>query len=244
MPRKIFIAVPSRDDAVMVSTMNCILGETIEMQRRGWEASIGGYGGINPVHTARNRAVAEFMLSDADDLLFWDDDVLCPKGKTVHLLDLPVDFVGGATPHKMMTPSFPVRRMPGDMVANEHGLIAVDGLPFGLVRLSRACVEAMVREYAHLHYKSPQLPEGGGWRLFSFDMVDGQDRSEDFMFCKRWNDIGGTVWCDPNIDFVHIGKHAYAGNFDQYLRAHPTFSREYRPRDAAPPSITPAQSAA
>lgn len=228
-PRKIFWAIPSRDDAIMGGTFNCFFDECLEMLCNGWAPSIQTYGGINPIHTVRNRAVAEFMESDCDDLVFADDDVVWQRGTLIKLLNYDVEMVGVATPHKQITPSFPVRTLPGVMKVDERGLMKVDGLPFGLVRLSRSCVEKMVKAYADLHYHSPQVPTTGAWRLFSFDMVDGQDRSEDFMFCKRWQDIGGTVWCAPDVHIVHIGKYAYNGNFDQYLKAHPSLSKLYEP---------------
>jgi len=93
-------------------------------------------------------------------------------------------------------------------------------------------VEQMVKAYAALRYDSVQIP-GGAWRLFSYELLDGQDRSEDFVFCKRWRDIGGKVWCDPNISFIHIGIKGYVGNLDKWLRAHPSLGKIYQPREAA-----------
>ena len=31
--------------------------------------------------------------------------------------------------------------------------------------------------------------------------------------------IGGELWIDPNVDFVHVGRKAWTGNFLRYLQA-------------------------
>jgi hypothetical protein len=158
--------------------------------------------------------------------------VICQRGAAIRLLEYPVDFVGGCPPHKTNAPSFPVRRFQGDIVRGRDGLISVEGIPFGLVRLSRKCVEKMAKEYAHLEYQSVVFEGGKGLRLFSFDVVDGQERSEDFMFCKRWIDIGGKVLLDPNIDFGHVGQQVFTGNFHKFMQEHATLKDIYK-ADAA-----------
>ena len=44
-------------------------------------------------------------------------------------------------------------------------------------------------------------PDGGGilW-------------SEDYGFCNRWRELGGEVWCDPEIQLGHIGTKIYQGD--------------------------------
>lgn len=231
---KVFLAIPSWDDRMNILTAKCIYDEAFEMLvAKQWISCIAPIGQINPIHASRNRAIQEFLATDCTDLVFCDEDVIFPRGTIIRLLEYPVDFVGGAPPHKKMEPSFPVRRFNGDMVRDHQGLISVEGIPFGLVRLSRKCVEKMATEYAHLEYLSTQFEGGKGLRLFSFDVIDGQERSEDFMFCKRWIDIGGKVLCDPNIDFGHVGHHVYAGNFHKFLEEHAMLKDIYKQMDSA-----------
>lgn len=232
--RKIFFAIPSRDDRAHLLTMKCIYDECFEMMAfKGWCPILSPIGQLNPIHASRNRAIQDFLATDCDDLIFCDEDVIFDRGTVIKLLEYPVDFVGGCPPHKKMEPSFPVRWLPDGKMPKVGGLISVAGIPFGLVRLSRACVEKMAKEYAHLEYLSVQLLDGKGLRLFSFDVVDGQERSEDFMFCKRWTDIGGKVLCDPDINFGHAGGHIYTGNFHKFLEEHVTLKDIYKPEASA-----------
>lgn len=40
---------------------------------------------------------------------------------------------------------------------------------------------------------------------------------EDIYFQQRYREMGGTVWCEPNIHFKHIGVNAWEGNFKLYM---------------------------
>lgn len=227
--RKVYFAIPSRDDRMNILTAKCVYDEAFEMLAfKQWISVIAPIGQLNPIHAARNRAIMDFLATDCTDLVFCDEDVIFSRGTVIKLLEFPVDFVGGCPPHKKVDPSFPVRRFQGDIIRRSDGLIRVEGIPFGLVRLSRSCVERMAKEYASLEYQSVVFEGGKGLRIFSFDVVDGQERSEDFMFCKRWIDIGGEVLCDPNIDFGHVGQHVYLGNFHKFLEEHATLKEIYK----------------
>jgi len=36
--------------------------------------------------------------------------------------------------------------------------------------------------------------------------------SEDYSFCERVNDIGGSVWISTNHNLNHVGKHVFRGD--------------------------------
>jgi hypothetical protein len=51
-------------------------------------------------------------------------------------------------------------------------------------------------------------------------MVTGQFWGEDLLFCKKWKDIGGHIWIDPNVTVEHIGRKSWQGNFLTFLQKH------------------------
>jgi hypothetical protein len=221
--RKIFVAIPSASDAVRVATMTAILDAMVDALVEGWAFSIKGYAGINPIASARNVALAEFLASDCEDLVFVDDDVAWESGALTRLLRYPVDFVMGAYPYRNDSGDFPVRwgGPPGrELWADKKtGLLEIDGAGFGFARLSRACVEQMVKAYASLEYDERAAPNGVAWCLFSHEIRGRVNWSEDMNFCRRWRDIGGKVWVDPEILFHHIGNQAFSGRLGDWLRA-------------------------
>lgn len=238
--RKIYIAVPSDRDAVRCSVMTAIFNEMIDLLTLGWPPTVQGYGRVSPIHNARNAALADFMASDCSHLVCWDDDVIPEAGAVSRLLKYEKDFVCAVTPHKSDKLSFPVRLEQNQRritVDPATGLISLGGVPFGLVVLSRQCVTRMFEGYPHLRYKTGHIPRNSH-RLFSFELVldakgEIEERSEDFMFCKRWVDIGGSIWVDAKIGFAHIGDKAYTGTLDEWLRANPATKGVYFPIDDA-----------
>jgi len=46
----------------------------------------------------------------------------------------------------------------------------------------------------------------------SIDPSDRRYLSEDYTFCRRWQDIGGDIWLDPSIALNHYGHFCFRGN--------------------------------
>jgi len=36
--------------------------------------------------------------------------------------------------------------------------------------------------------------------------------SEDYTFCRRYQELGGTIWLDPTINLDHQGAYLFKGN--------------------------------
>ena len=46
-------------------------------------------------------------------------------------------------------------------------------------------------------------------------MIDPESRrylSEDYMFCRTWQNMGGDVWLDPRTALNHVGHYTFRGN--------------------------------
>lgn len=232
--RKIFLAIPTRDGSVHLDTTRCLLDAHIDALIRGWALDI--HDSItNPISSARNLLLAEFLASDCDDLVWIDWDIAWGKGQLMELIDYPVDFVGAVPPHRNDTGTFPVRWDSSDTHIRTDpatGLIKIEGMPMAFVRIKRCAVEEMVAAYPHLEYHHPGAPNDSAWRLFSFDLIGRGEWSEDMMFCRRFREIGGEVWCDPTIQFSHIGPKRFVGSIHEYLTCKPEFD-EFRDQNAA-----------
>lgn len=226
-PKRIFIAIPSRTDAVKVQTMMAIQDASVDAKIRDWYFEIHGYAGIEPISDCRNHILAEFLASGCDELFWWDDDVVPERGAMMRVLDHPVDFVIGVYPFRGDPEGYPVRVIGERSIKSDPdtGLIEVNGGGFGFARMTRQCVERMVSAYEHLAYRLPGAPNHKAWMLFQLNALTESDRwqeraqlSEDMIFAKRWNDIGGKMWADPEITFVHIGNKGFVGHYGDYLR--------------------------
>jgi len=102
--------------------------------------------------------------------------------------------------------------------------IEVAEAPTGFMAIKRQVFTRLIEAYPDLNY----MPEGPEKRaksrffwLFFDCMVDPESKrylSEDYAFCKRWRDIGGTVFADFTSDLGHLGQHMYRGNLARSMR--------------------------
>lgn len=222
MQRKIYIAVPSTRDGVRIETMRSIVEGMVSIVQEGWAASLGeSLECFAPISLARNLAIARFLATDYDDLFFVDDDVAWQQGAMVKLLKQPVDVVAGAYPRRFEEISFPVHwddSKPQIWADPDTGLIEVKGVAAGFLRLSRSACERMVQAYGSDWYDQFGSPTGKAHALFDFARRNHIQFSEDYTFCQKWRDIGGKVWVDPSITFMHMGQKAFSGNVGDWLR--------------------------
>jgi len=51
-------------------------------------------------------------------------------------------------------------------------------------------------------------------------IIDPESRrylSEDYTFCRRWQDMGGDVWLDPRTALNHVGHYTFRGNIRKLI---------------------------
>ncbi len=170
---------------------------------------------------ARNEIVARFLASDATDLLFIDSDIGWQAADVLRLLRYDVPVVAGAYRRKTEAVSYVVRFPDREVVPRDRGtgLVRASRVGAGFLRLRRDALGQMVEAYAELRYRPDGAAEDAPphHALFDTAMIDGTFCGEDWTFCARWLAIGGTLWVDPAIPLVHVGRAAYAGRLDEAL---------------------------
>lgn len=152
------------------------------------------------IHAARNRAVQTMLtLGNWDFLMFIDADMGWSAGALGDLLSLPrdLDVVGGVYRKKEDVPSYPFSPLEGTPIKFPLGEIA--GVATGFMRITRGCLERTIATH----------PDG---RLFNH-FVDAHDVEwgDDMAFCHRVRAAGGRVWGKFDIEFEHVGPHAWKG---------------------------------
>jgi glycosyltransferase involved in cell wall biosynthesis len=238
--RKVYIAVPSIRDGVRVETMRSLIEGMCSIVQEGWGASLGeSLECIVPPSLARNLAIARFLETDYDDLFFVDDDVAWQDGAMVRLLKHPVDVVAGAYPRRYNEVSFPVQwdeSKPELWADPKTGLLEVHGVAAGFLRLTRHACETMVKAYAYDWYHQFGSPTKRAHALFDYELRDHTAYSEDYSFCRKWRSIGGKVWVDPDIMFLHMGQQAWNGKLGDWLKGRSSLNSEWRwrPTDGQP----------
>lgn len=196
------------------------------------------------VHRARNVSIGRFMQkTDADFFLFVDADIEFDPKAVLRLLKSGHDISVAVYPKKVVMwdqarkavedgDTREMSLLSSSLVANigakkrsvVNGFVEVLDGPTGFMMISR---DALVR--MHEHY-GPTLTCKNDHQNRDFDdycalfdcMIDPDNRrylSEDYAFCRRWQQMGGKIFADCNTTLGHVGNLPFSGCLNERLKA-------------------------
>lgn len=104
------------------------------------------------------------------------------------------------------------------------GLMDIYDAGTGFMMISRNVLLSMIDAYGEdISYKADSTTIDNDGKLIrtectrnaffdtSIDVKTNRYLSEDYTFCRRWQNLGGKVWCDPQIVLNHHGTFTYRG---------------------------------
>lgn len=213
--RHVYIATPTHDGKLFAEYTQSLARTVALLLQSGVAYTIDFIMGNAIVQDARNRLVANFMASEATDLMFIDSDIAWPPEAVLALLESPHEVVGGAYRQKhdegrMFNASV--------LKVTPSGLVECDFLGAGFLRVKRRAIDKMCQHYADKRYGDDKGNPVFG--LFDVLIQDGKIVGEDAVFCRRWRDMGGKIFMAPNLMLGHVGRKIWVDNFaDMYREA-------------------------
>lgn len=223
--KNIWLAIPAYTGQVHLGTMSSIIAELPLLGERGYKLSILDETGNSMIAHARDLVCAKFLAGEGTDLVFIDSDVTWEPGSLLRLLEHPVDIVAGSYPQRRDPLAFFVKWIEEqeNLVADPAtGLLEVEGVPAGFLRITRDALTKMVLAFPQKRFADRYAPSGFAHALF--DNIHEGDLyfGEDYSFCRRWRELGGKVWLDPELKMGHIGFKTFHGSIGDWLRARVT----------------------
>ena len=212
--RRIFIAVPTYTGTLAYDTAFALISASLAMERCGIAVHIKGLEGNCYIDAARNELVADFLESDATDLLFWDSDVACLPDTVLRLVKSTRPIVAAIYSKTTDHEGYPVDFIKGTHTLDEEGLLEAKMVPTGLLRINRRLFD-ILGELAH-----PYAGRGGR-EMRAYFRTDIRDTyyGEDVEFCRKWRELGGKLRVLPDQTLSHTGQKAWIGNVGKALRA-------------------------
>jgi hypothetical protein len=103
----------------------------------------------------------------------------------------------------------------------ENNMVRVKDIGTGFMLIKREVFDILMYKHADLKYRNNvagyQTKGGDDYFYTLFDTaIDEKSKvylSEDYLFCKRWNETGGECWLDLTICLNHTGSIDYKGAF-------------------------------
>lgn len=208
--------------------------------QRGVDISIDLMGNESLVQRGRNILQARFLKSPATHLLFIDADIaFSPSAVLDRLLKADKDIITGVyakksidwgrvksrmssedrgdEPVQALGLDYNINVMPGENPVVD-GVVPVLDSATGFMLIKRKVIEDMWAEFADALWCKNDIQGSTNVDAYCavFDcMIDPETRrylSEDYAFCRRWQQMGGTIHADISFPLAHIGSHTFSGD--------------------------------
>lgn len=178
----------------------------------------------------RSRLMAHFLFNtDATHMLFLDADIEVTPNVIMGMLNTGKDFIASPYPRRDMIDLHRVRGNPtiipeavaykysvrfiGDELnVSPEGVAEVMSVPLGCAIISRVAAMKMWDAYPQLEFAEEGV--GPARAVFQLVLSDKGLYSEDYSFCYRWREQGGSVYLylGEGSPVNHHGGHMYKGH--------------------------------
>lgn len=215
---RIGLCTPIRDGKVHFEHMLSVVATLKLASRLGVKVNHYTAPGCAVLPRVRNRLVSTALADECDWVTFIDDDIAWNAPDFFKLPEHGVDVVAGAGAkrHKRWdeSPEVVAKWPPGQLIGahTKVGRIwKVDGLGAGFMAIKADVFRKM--DAVTTRYTCDGDPQKYPMRTwFWLDLIPGadgvmEDEGEDYNFCRKWREVGGSCWVDPDIRLRH-----YDGN--------------------------------
>ena len=242
-PIKIFLSTPCYGGVCLEKYIISVIQLQLECVKNNILLMMDTTENESLVHRARNVSVGRFMQkSDADYFIFIDADVhfdaesvirLVKSGHDISVACYPKKVVmwdqgaeaiknGDDRPPQMLTSSLVVNIGKTGQVSVENGFIKVLDGPTGFMAIKRKVFTQLEEKFPELWCVNDHQNRDFEKYHAVFDcMIDPHSKrylSEDYAFCRRWQQAGGEIYADVNTTLGHVGNLPFSGSLKERLK--------------------------
>jgi hypothetical protein len=194
------------------------------------------------VHRARNVAVGRFMQKNsADYFMFIDADIDFDAESVVRLIKSNHDVSVACYPKKCVmwdqaanavknNDDRNMAMLSSSLVINfgaktrpvENGFIEILDGPTGFMLIKRDVFKKLEEKFPELWCKNDHQNRDFDDYHAVFDcMIDPESKrylSEDYAFCRRWQQCDGKIYADVNTTLGHVGNLPFTGCMNARLK--------------------------
>jgi len=165
-----------------------IIGGIYPLKRYNWSKLLPSESNPNPIQSILDTRDASKFQN-----LFNDVDYIQHK-----LLDYNVNYLS-------------------NHIKIDNNKVCVKHVATGFMMITRNTIDVMFEHYKSTKYTDDvnalSVDENKyAYALFDCAVIDKHYYSEDWLFCHRWSEIGGSVWMDIGINLTHSGNEQYKGS--------------------------------
>jgi hypothetical protein len=232
---KIFLSTPCYGGLCLTKYAESMIGLQKLCQEHNIEMQLDTTENESLITRGRCISIARFLYkSNADLFIFIDADIHFDPESILRLVNSGYDVSVACYPKKVIMwenaekevisgGDRDLSKVASSLVMNfkyaqsriEAGFTEVLDGPTGFMCIKRSVIERMYAAYPELMCKNDHQNKDLEEYCAIFDcMIDPDNKrylSEDYAFCRRWQQIGGQIFADVTTTLGHVGNIRFAG---------------------------------
>jgi len=213
------IGIPCYGGMVSEPTMTSFLRFTLLASQAKLNWSLDTMVNESLVTRARNNLMAKMMSNaDATHFMFIDADIRFQPESILQMLAYDKDVIGGLYPKKALPVNYVINLKPQTKIQGD--IFTVDTMGTGFLMFKRPVYEKLIAAHPECKYVD-DVGLGKQYEPMMYSIFDckiderGHYLSEDWLFCRRWQELGGEIWAHSKVLLNHVGHYEYAGDLDK-----------------------------
>ncbi len=242
---KIYIATPMYGGIAKNNYTISLQNLIVALSQAGHSITTTTVGNESLITRARNTLAHKFLKTDCDALLFIDADHGWNSNDVVKMIESGKDLIGAIYPMKginwenvriaalagktaeeleLYSGHFAINLLNEEQKFNVNEPFKVKDIGTGMMFISRKVFEALkphCKEYTNNNVGNTGIEFGEMVTEYFTTTIDENKilLSEDYAFCRMWQNIGGEVWSAPWVRITHSGDYNFSGRFVNMIEA-------------------------
>jgi hypothetical protein len=213
------IGIPCYGGMVSEPTMTSFLRFVLLASQAGLNWSLDTMVNESLVTRARNNLMAKMMTNTAaTHFMFIDADIRFQPESILQMIAYEKDVIGGLYPKKALPVNYVINLKPETKIQGD--IFTVDTMGTGFLLFKRQVYEKLIAAHPECKYVD-DVGLGKQYEPMMYSIFDckidekGHYLSEDWLFCRRWQSLGGEIWAHSKVLLNHVGHYEYAGDLDK-----------------------------
>lgn len=213
------IGIPCYGGMVSEPTMTSFLRFTLLAQQAGLNWSLDTMVNESLIPRGRNNLMAKMMTNEkATHFMFIDADIRFQPESILSMIAYDKDVIAGLYPKKTLPVSYVINLKPQTKIQGD--VFTVDTAGTGFLLFKRNVYEKLIEAHPDTKYVD-DVGLGKQFEPMMYAIFDckiderGHYLSEDWLFCRRWQELGGEIWAHSKVLLNHVGHYEYAGDLDK-----------------------------
>jgi len=213
------IGIPCYGGMMSEPTVTSLLRFILLAQQAGLNWSLDTMVNESLITRGRNNLMAKMMTNTAaTHFMFIDADIRFQPESILQMLACDKEVIAGLYPKKALPVNYVINLKPETKIQGD--IFTVDTAGTGFLIFRRSVYERLIAAHPETKYVD-DVGLGKQFEPMMYSIFDckidarGHYLSEDWLFCRRWQELGGEIWAHSKVLLNHIGHYEFQGDLNK-----------------------------